>query len=78
MTWEKLGEKIRAARIDRELTQDELAARADLSRIYIAKLEGGDRQVPTLPVLERIAQALGLRLVVDLVGRPKRRRKPRR
>jgi len=32
-------------------------------RIYIAKLEGGDRKSPSLPVLDRIAKMLGLPLV---------------
>jgi len=75
MTWRQLGEQIRAARLRRGLTQDELAAKAELSRIYIAKIEGGDRKVPSLTVLERIAGALGMRLVVELVERAPRRPK---
>jgi len=51
------------------MTQAELAKRAGLSWIYIAKLEAGDRVSPSLPVLERIARALGARLRVELVSR---------
>ena len=49
------------------MTQAELAKRAGLSWIYIAKLEAGDRMA-SLPALERIARALGARLRVELVG----------
>jgi transcriptional regulator with XRE-family HTH domain len=58
-----LGGRIKAAREQGGLTQNELAARAGVSRIYIAKLEGGDRQSPSLPVLDRIAKVLGVTLV---------------
>ena len=58
-----LGARIKAARERSSLTQNELATRAGVSRIYIAKLEGGDRQSPSLPVLDRIAKALGVPLV---------------
>ena len=60
--------QIRQLRARRRLTQAELAKRAELSWIYIAKLEAGDRLSPSLPVLERIARALGARLRVELVG----------
>lgn len=60
--------QIRQLRARRQLTQAELAKRAGLSWIYIAKLEAGDRLSPSFPVLERIARALGARLRVELVG----------
>ena len=60
--------QIRHLRLRRGLTQAELARRAGLSWIYIAKLEGGDRVSPSLPALERIARALGVRLRVELKG----------
>jgi len=60
--------QIRQLRARRQLTQAELAKRAGLSWIYIAKLEAGDRLSPSLPALERIARALGARLRVELVG----------
>ncbi len=67
MTWRRLGEQIRRLRIQRGLTQQTLADKAGLSRIYIAKLEAGERISPSLPVLERIAKAFGARVRVDLV-----------
>ena len=62
-----LGAQIRDARIQRGLTQDQLAKQARLSRIYIAKLEAGERISPSVPVLERIARALGMKLRIELV-----------
>jgi transcriptional regulator with XRE-family HTH domain len=64
----KPNEQIRQIRRRRRLTQAELARRAGLSWIYIAKLEGGDRVAPSLRALERIARALGVRLRVELKG----------
>ncbi len=64
----KPTQQIRQIRLRRGLTQIELARRAGLSWIYIAKLEGGDRVAPSLPALERIARALGTRLRVELKG----------
>ena len=68
MSKKQLGAQIKKGRERRGLTQDELASRAGLSRIYIAKIEGGERMAPSLPALEKIAKALGLRLVVELRG----------
>jgi len=62
-----LGAQIKELRIRREMTQEQLAVRARLSRIYIAKLEGGERTSPSVPALRRIAQALRAKLVIDLV-----------
>jgi transcriptional regulator with XRE-family HTH domain len=66
MTWRGLGDQIRQLRLKRGLTQDQLAAKAKLSRIYIAKLEGGDRMSPSFPALARIARALGAKLHINL------------
>ncbi len=63
-----LSTQIRQLRTRRGLTQAELARRARLSWIYIAKIEGGDRESPSLPALGRIARALGARLRVELVS----------
>lgn len=63
-----LSTQIRLLRARRGLTQAELARRARLSWIYIAKIEGGDRESPSLAALARIARALGARLRVELVG----------
>ena len=62
-----IGKQIRQRRRRRGLTQAELAHRAGLSWIYVAKLEAGDRRSPSFPALERIARALGAKLRVDLI-----------
>jgi len=66
MTGLAIGERIRALRVKRGLTQDQLAAKARLSRIYIAKLEGGERMSPSFPALVRIARAVGAKLRIEL------------
>jgi len=62
-----LGGRIKALRIRRGMTQDQLAAKAGLSRIYIAKLEASERSSPSFPALERIGRALGVKVRIDLV-----------
>jgi len=71
MLWRDLGAKIQRLREQVPLTQAELAQAAGLSRIYIQKLEAGERQSPSLDVLERIARALNATLTVDLKSRRK-------
>jgi transcriptional regulator with XRE-family HTH domain len=63
MTREQLGQRIKRARERRGLTQVALAQNAGVSLVYVKKLEAGTRQSPSLPVLERIAKALGVKLV---------------
>jgi transcriptional regulator with XRE-family HTH domain len=67
MSWRKLGARIKKYREDRGLSQAALAERAGLSRIYIQKLELGDKVNPSFDALERIARALRVRLLVDLI-----------
>ena len=62
-----IGKQIRQRRLRRGLTQADLARRAGLSWIYIAKLEAGDRRSPSFAALERIARVLGAKLRVDLI-----------
>ena len=59
----QLGRRILAARTAKRLSQEALAKKAKVSRIYVAMLETGARQSPSLPVLERLAKALGVKLV---------------
>lgn len=42
------------------LTQERLARRAGVTKFYISQLETGLRQNPSLPVLRRLAKALGV------------------
>ncbi len=54
------GELLRRARQAAGLTQEELAARAGLSRRGIADLERGVRQTPRKDTVALLAAALGL------------------
>jgi DNA-binding XRE family transcriptional regulator len=56
-----LGQKIRAARESRGLTQAELAARACVAQAYLSYLEQDQRE-PSLSIAARIARELGIPL----------------
>ena len=56
-----LGKKIRKRRNELDLTQEELADKVGISRVYIGYIEQG-RHAPSLEVLEKIAKALNIRL----------------
>jgi transcriptional regulator with XRE-family HTH domain len=62
MQLDRLGERLRKARTKQGLSQTALATKAGLSRIYIAKLEAGER-TPSLATLEDLANALRVKLV---------------
>jgi transcriptional regulator with XRE-family HTH domain len=49
------------------LTQEQVAEKASVSRNYITMLETGTRKSPSLPVLKRLAKALGVSLT-ELLG----------
>jgi transcriptional regulator with XRE-family HTH domain len=61
----EISERVRQVREDRGLTQAELAARIGSTQPALARLEAGG-VMPSLDTLHRIAEALGLELVVDL------------
>ncbi len=69
MESQRAGHLVAAARRRAGLTQKELARLAATSQSAIAAYELGARQ-PTLPVLERMLDAAGFSLVVDLISRP--------
>jgi len=54
-----LGERLRAARLRRRVSQSEMAVRVGVSRTTIARLEKGDPRV-NLAVLVRALSVLGL------------------
>ena len=60
-----IAERVRQAREGRGMTQAELAARIGSTQPALARLEAGG-VTPNLGTLHRIAEALGLELVVDL------------
>ncbi|MEV0340967.1 helix-turn-helix transcriptional regulator [Nocardia sp. NPDC050713] len=61
----ELGAAVRARREELGMTQAELAERAGLKQPAVARFEAGGT-MPTIPMLERYAEALGLRLEVRL------------
>jgi transcriptional regulator with XRE-family HTH domain len=61
----ELGRRLRAHRTAGGRTIASVAADAGLSVPYIANLENG-RGNPTVTTLERLAEALGMRLTVDI------------
>jgi transcriptional regulator with XRE-family HTH domain len=60
-----LGEAIRVRRKQAELSQEHLAEKADLSTVFISRVERG-KESPSLDSLVKIAKALKAR-VRDLV-----------
>lgn len=61
----QIGDLIRNARWDAELTQDAMAARAGVSRSMLARVENGSR-TPTLRLLERLLAEAGKQLRLEL------------
>lgn len=57
----KFGKKIRSERQKLEISQEELAFRANLHRTYIGMVERGEKNV-TLLNIEKIAKALSLNI----------------
>ena len=51
------GEALRKFRLDAGLSQEELAARAELHRTYVGDVERGERNV-TIATIEKLAKAL--------------------
>jgi len=70
MGWAELGERIKALREKRGLTQAELAERTGLSVIFVRKVEAGERNA-SFETLERIARVLRATLRVELIERRK-------
>jgi ribosome-binding protein aMBF1 (putative translation factor)/mRNA-degrading endonuclease RelE of RelBE toxin-antitoxin system len=58
-----IGQAIRERRLALGLSQSDVAARAGMTQPALSRLEAGGT-VPTIPVLERIAVALGSELIV--------------
>ena len=56
-----LGKQIKIARVTADLTQDDLAEKAGISRVLLGQIERGDTNV-TVGSLVAIAGALGMNL----------------
>lgn len=61
----KLGAAIRAARLDKKLSQEALADKANIDRSYIGGIERGEHNVSFINLV-KIAKALDMR-VIDLI-----------
>jgi ribosome-binding protein aMBF1 (putative translation factor) len=60
-----IGHSVRERRLVLALSQTDLAARASMTQPALSRLEAGG-SVPTIPVLERIAAALGSELIIEI------------
>lgn len=70
------GERVRALRVERELSQERLAERAGLHWTYVSGVERGLRN-PSLNIIASLAKGLGMspsELLAGLAARPTRRR----
>ena len=56
-----VGRRVRSLRVDLGISQEELAARAELHRNYVGSVERGERDVGIV-ALARLATALGVSL----------------
>lgn len=63
----KIGQRIRAARVELGLSQRELSRRNHLTAAYISRLEAGDRD-PSMDALAGIGKALGTTGLILLTG----------
>lgn len=63
----KLGAAIRAARLDKKLSQEALADKANIDRSYIGGVERGEHNVAVMNLL-KIADALEMKLSDVLVS----------
>jgi len=61
-----IGRRVKEARLKLGLTQERLAARANLHYSYVGQVERGNK-IPSLKTLSKISRALNLK-VEDLIG----------
>lgn len=66
--FKEIREMIIAIRHDSSMTQKELAEKCGMTQANISNLENGTSK-PTIESLKRIADAFGMRLLVEFVGR---------
>lgn len=63
---QRFGKQLQRLRSSRGLTQEQLAVKAGLARVYVSKLEAGEHD-PTLSTLVRLAKTLRVP-VTELLG----------
>ena len=63
---ERFGRAVKAARVEKGLSQEELAMRIDADQAYVSRIEAGRMNV-TLETADQIAEALEVRLDTLLV-----------
>jgi transcriptional regulator with XRE-family HTH domain len=61
----RLGMNVKRIREEKELTQEALAERVKVHRVYLAQIEAGTK-IPSIPTLEKIAKALKVKLTALL------------
>jgi transcriptional regulator with XRE-family HTH domain len=54
----RIGKALKKARQDAGLTQEELAAKAGIHRVYLSELER-DTKSPTIEIFDRLCRAAG-------------------
>lgn len=57
----KFGKKVRDERMKLDLSQEELASRADVHRTYIGMIERAEKNI-TLENIEKVCKALNLKI----------------
>jgi len=62
----EIGKMIASRRRERNISQEKLSERAEISQGYISSIERG-KEKPSLELLEKIAQALDCQLYIDLI-----------
>lgn len=59
-TTKRIAKKLRTIRRDLDLTQSEVAEKADMSTVYYSRIERGEVK-PSIEMYERIAKSLKVR-----------------
>lgn len=65
----RVARNVRKLRVRKGLTQEEFAVDAEIDRSYVSRLERGSEN-PTVAVLEKVAQALGVE-ITKLFDKPR-------
>ena len=60
----KFGQYLKQLREDRKMTLRDVEEKAKISNAYLSQVENGQRGVPTMKILSRLAQAYGVSVTV--------------